>query len=341
MASNAVIPDGFVLDQAPAPGAFDVSGAADGADASGNSGHTLFDLGLARAARSLGIQDGTAARLARTRYHDGRHRVRAALAARAPLPMAHSRDVREAARTGSAVAQGPTRARETEKSGTASEPRQVRTDGQHADDIHFILGAEGDAPLRLERARQVAGDPEVYSVFGARDAVDAGEKFASTQSGLDIGAARKAIAKMNLAERRAFRTAYASTLIKQLMQVSNRDDVLTQVFVDAPRAKKNIAFVLGREGAKRLEARMRLADMCRQSKGRSAGAQDDASAFRKSIVDALLSASRDAIDIKTAHGLADSLASADLAKLHAASATVASSANLLHAVRRAHARLSA
>lgn len=101
------------------------------------------------------------------------------------------------------------------------------------------------------------------AAFGAEDALDAGRKFVGQK--MAINEARKAIAKFTPAEKKAFATGFASELIDKINSVSDRVNVINQVF-GSPAARAQVELALGKGGADRLEQFVRIEDIMQMTK---------------------------------------------------------------------------
>jgi hypothetical protein len=292
--------------------------------------HALIPRGL--------ILDRRLTSFARQRYQDGHNRAGAVF--NAPLREAANAPAR-------AILSGPApvRRRPAVESSivapTTPEPgpsdAHAVSEDAPADDIDFVVGGGRDLAKSSDLREQ---DPARYVLFQARDPGEAGEKFASTQSGLDVDAAAAALARMGPAERGLFRRAYARKLMDQLRRAADCHDVLTKAFVTARRARQNIELVLGSRGARRLEARLRLEAIGQRSR-QGLSCRKRELPLGQAIAGAMLSAGGRTIDAKTARYLAELVAAGEPSKLRTAAAAAATSRNLMDAVRRTHARLRA
>lgn len=109
--------------------------------------------------------------------------------------------------------------------------------------------------------------------FQAEDALEAGRKFV-TQS-KDLRFAAKAMSRMNPVERETFKTGFAAELSEKLGQVSDRRNVINQIF-GSPNARKKVELVFGRQGAQEIQQFVKLEaamDMMRSAMGGSSTAR--------------------------------------------------------------------
>jgi hypothetical protein len=128
------------------------------------------------------------------------------------------------------------------------------------------MGAEGQAFSKALRAHLDDIVPSYATAregaarfFGAEDALEAGAKFA-TMSGADaisIGAARKALAQLNPAERKLFETGFVANLIAKVESLKDGQDIVKQIF-NSEFARHQITLVLGEAKAARLEAHLQV-----------------------------------------------------------------------------------
>lgn len=106
------------------------------------------------------------------------------------------------------------------------------------------------------------------AAFGADDAIDAGRKFVSQKMG--IPEARRAYAKFTPAERKAFATGFASELIDKINSVSDRVNVINNVF-GSPAARAQVQLALGQSAADQLEHFLRIEDIMQMTRREVAG----------------------------------------------------------------------
>lgn len=194
--------------------------------------------------------------------------------------------------------------------------------------------------------------------FGAGDAMEAGEKFAT--SSMQNTEARQALAKMSQPERDLFARGFASDLIKTIREAPNPTNVINKI-QNAPAALERIEIALGPNGARRLEAFARLENIMRQTKdavtGNSKTAQrlvdagiisgglgfdlangqiaDPTSIGTWAVIGALTKAGRRQINEKVAEQVGKLLASSDPQALRNALDMAVRNPRLLDAVRRA------
>lgn len=107
--------------------------------------------------------------------------------------------------------------------------------------------------------------------FKADDALTAGEEFMTSK--MSNSEARQALSKMTPEERTAFGFGFASQLLKAIAEVpiKDRSTVATKAFLNSPAARERIEMALGPNGARRLEARVRLETMMEQTRAAVAG----------------------------------------------------------------------
>lgn len=106
--------------------------------------------------------------------------------------------------------------------------------------------------------------------FGAKDALEAGQKFVDMK-GSNTDFARQ-VAKMSDPERKLFAQGFASHLADRILGLRNSENVITKAFLESPAAKERIRIALGPQNADRLEALLRVeaqVDKLRQAMGNS------------------------------------------------------------------------
>jgi hypothetical protein len=109
--------------------------------------------------------------------------------------------------------------------------------------------------------------------FDAEDALEAGRKFGANMR--VVPEAKAAFGKFSDADKGAFRTGYASTLIDRIMAAGDRTNVINQMF-KSPASREMIQLVFGAGKARELEAYVRveeLADRLRGAMGNSTTAR--------------------------------------------------------------------
>lgn len=109
--------------------------------------------------------------------------------------------------------------------------------------------------------------------FDAEDALDAGRKFAMNNR--MVPEARAAFMQFAPAEKAAFRTGYASSLIDKIMSASDRQNVINSTF-KSPASREMMELVFGKAKAAEIEAYVRvesLVDMLRGAMGNSTTAR--------------------------------------------------------------------
>lgn len=113
-----------------------------------------------------------------------------------------------------------------------------------------LLATLDNAVPDFAKARQGAA-----SFFGAQDALEAGQKFVTAKVG--NAEARKAVAKMNAAEKELFSEGFASDLIARVRETGDRRSILNSMFVNSPAARERIEIALGPQAAQKLETFLR------------------------------------------------------------------------------------
>ncbi len=195
--------------------------------------------------------------------------------------------------------------------------------------------------------------------FGAQDALEAGQNFAS--SSMPIKEARIAFQRLNNAEREMFRQGFASDLLDKISKSGDRRNIVNSLFGSAD-ARERLNLALGPQGAQRLEAAARLEnvmDLLRTAvQGNSTTARQlaelglaggagywysggDFSTAGATALAALLARKGVArIDQRVATRVAEMLSSNDPQVLRNAYNMVARNQSIMNAVRRAEADLS-
>ena len=92
-------------------------------------------------------------------------------------------------------------------------------------------------------------------VFGALDAVEAGQKFVNKT--MPIHEARRAVAKMSPEEQTAFAEGYVSELANKFHELGYRRSILVP-YLNSPAALQRAEIALGPEGAKQLQTFFRV-----------------------------------------------------------------------------------
>lgn len=131
-----------------------------------------------------------------------------------------------------------------------------------------LLNAMDNANPDYAKARKGAA-----SFFGADDALEAGQKFVMQNK--NLRQSFQAIGKMKPAEREAFKIGFAGELTEKLSGVSDRRNVIQQIFGNE-NAMKKVEIAFGREGAKELHQFVKLEaamDMMRGALGNSTTAR--------------------------------------------------------------------
>jgi hypothetical protein len=130
-------------------------------------------------------------------------------------------------------------------------------------------------PQRVERLEQALAPDRAFHAFdGASSPLEAGRNF--VQSGMDMPAARAAIARIPAEDREAFARGFASELADRILEMRDNQDVIKQAFLTSPAAKQRIEMALGPERARQLEVYLRaesLVDRLRTALGNSTTAR--------------------------------------------------------------------
>lgn len=192
------------------------------------------------------------------------------------------------------------------------------------------------------------------TAFGAEDALEAGQKFVS--SNMSNHDARRALAKMNPAERKLFAEGFAARLIEQIEGIADRRNVINHIW-GTKRARERIEIALGRDKARDLEAfvnvesvmdRLRTAVAGNSTTARQlaelglAGAggaytagTGDSKGMAYGLLIAGLSRGQRALDARVARRVADMLVSEDPAKVRQAAQMLTKNPTLLESVKSA------
>lgn len=142
-------------------------------------------------------------------------------------------------------------------------------------------GVAGDMARTLRRELdsqvpeyvQARGIAEVH--FGARDAIDAGEKLAMGSINADNNALRSAFRKMGPGERAAFQEGYVSRYITNIQNSPDRRNLVARL-ANSPGERERLSIVLGPNKARELEAFLhieQLMDLPRTALGNSTTAR--------------------------------------------------------------------
>lgn len=91
--------------------------------------------------------------------------------------------------------------------------------------------------------------------FGANDALEAGEKFLTSNAPLND--ARRAFAAMSGPERDLFREGFVQNLVQKIESTADRRNVLNSI-AQSPRAQQQIEMVMGPQRAREFEAMQRV-----------------------------------------------------------------------------------
>lgn len=102
------------------------------------------------------------------------------------------------------------------------------------------------------------------AAFGAEDALEAGQKFATAKLS-DLPEAAANIAKFSAPEKRLFASGFASSLIDKIGRTGDTTNVINTVF-DSPQAREQIRLALGARAAQELENFVRVEDIMHSTK---------------------------------------------------------------------------
>jgi hypothetical protein len=140
-----------------------------------------------------------------------------------------------------------------------------------------LASAGSSAQLKAELDRMV---PEYQAArrgaahfFNANDALEAGQQF--LRSTHPIEEARRALARMNAADRQLFGEGFASNLVDAIERTGDRRNVVNAIF-GSQSAREKIRLALGDARANQLEAMLRhetIMDMMRGALGNSTTAR--------------------------------------------------------------------
>jgi hypothetical protein len=90
--------------------------------------------------------------------------------------------------------------------------------------------------------------------FGANDALEAGERFLSSNA--PINDARRAFGQLSQPERELFREGFIQSLTQKIESTGDRRNVLNTI-AQSPRAREQMELAMGAQGAREFEAMMR------------------------------------------------------------------------------------
>lgn len=236
----------------------------------------------------------------------------------------------------------------------AAEKSGSKTEAGRLENLRRQLNTELDKVVpEFGQARQGAA-----RFFGADDALSAGESFV-THRGTNEEA-RRAVNRMTPAERELFANGFASNLVDQVRSVADRSNVINKAFLNNPQARERIEIALGPDGARRIEAFLRLEGMMQRTKDAVSGNSKTAQRFvdagiitgglginaatgdfsptnwgSLAIAGALTKAGRRTINEKVAGKVGELLASKDPQALREAVEMAARNPRLMDAIRRA------
>lgn len=91
--------------------------------------------------------------------------------------------------------------------------------------------------------------------FGANDALEAGEKFLTSNAPLND--ARRALGQMSQPERDLFREGFVQTLVSKIEATGDRRNVLNSI-AQSPKAQQQIEMVMGPQKAREFESMLRV-----------------------------------------------------------------------------------
>jgi hypothetical protein len=122
-----------------------------------------------------------------------------------------------------------------------------------------MVGELDSAVPAYQTARQGAA-----GFFGAEDALDAGRKFADTPR--LVPEAQRAFSAFSPAEKQAFSTGYASSLIDKIRASGDRTNVINATF-KSQAARDSMNMVFGPKKAQQIEAYVRVEDLADKLRG--------------------------------------------------------------------------
>jgi hypothetical protein len=132
------------------------------------------------------------------------------------------------------------------KAGEAARAGNKDLAGDYTNLRRQILNQLDDAVPAFREARSGAAQ-----AFQAEDALEAGQKFVTSR--MDNPAARKALARMNAAERDLFAEGFRSDLIAKIREAGDGRDIVKAIF-GSPAARERVGIALGPQQAATLEA---------------------------------------------------------------------------------------
>jgi hypothetical protein len=100
-------------------------------------------------------------------------------------------------------------------------------------------------------------------IFGAQDALEAGQQAVHTKMGNDE--LRDAVARLNPLERQLFQDGYASELINRIREMPDRTDIVNQI-ANTPAVRERNAIALGQDRANQIEAWLRVENIMNQGR---------------------------------------------------------------------------
>lgn len=111
------------------------------------------------------------------------------------------------------------------------------------------------------------------AAFGADDALEAGQKFATAKMS-DIPEAAAEHAKFTPAEKKLFATGFASTLIDRIGALGDNTNIVTNRVFSSPEAKAQIELALGKKAVDNLEPFLRVENTMNLLKSAVQGGSD-------------------------------------------------------------------
>lgn len=199
--------------------------------------------------------------------------------------------------------------------------------------------------------------------FGAHDAVDAGEKFLT--SNMPMPDARRAFAAMSDPERELFRQSFVQSLVSKVEAAPDRRNVVNMI-AQSRRAQEQIVMTLGPQRARELEATLRIEGVMQLAKdavqggpttarqlaelglaggvnfyeGGGSFTTDPAALTKAALVYGAARGHR-VVDERVAQHVARLLASSDQAELTRGIRMIARNSTMLNSIRNADAALAA
>lgn len=103
-------------------------------------------------------------------------------------------------------------------------------------------------------------------LFGAENALEAGQNFVGASERFGLPAARDALAKMSNEERQLFQDGYASRFIEKVLSTNDRRNVLDKI-ARSPAARQELAMAVGSQRANELQTVLRVENIMDRMRG--------------------------------------------------------------------------